>query len=88
MLNFAWNPISEAEYDSALGALPPRVHYGEGFLLGEPYSFRRCSVEEKGAGTWSAYKVEGGSRREAGAFYRASEPLTVAEFKTALGRPL
>ena len=84
-----WHPIPEKEYDDALGCLPPRLHLSDGFLLGEPYSFRECTVTGKDAQTWTAFKIVGIHTHEKPCeFFRAGAPLTVAEFKREMGRPL
>ena len=80
MPEFQWVEIPEREYDSALGAVPPRVHYANGFLLGEPYSDRICDAQGMRAITYHAYRITDGKH------FRASEPLTLAEFRRALGR--
>jgi hypothetical protein len=68
-----WKPITEQEYDEALGALPPALHLSDCFLLGEPYSDRACNVTGRRAVTFHAY-----AKRDGG-FFKA-EPLTRLEF--------
>lgn len=70
-----WKPISESRYWEMLGMLPPAAQTGFGFLLGEPYSYRECSVTRRGAQTFHAFAELNG------AFYEASYPLTCAEFR-------
>lgn len=70
-----WKQIEESRYWDMLGALPPAAQTGIGFLLGEAYSFARCSVTGNEAQTFLAFAETGG------VFFEASRPLTVAEFK-------
>jgi hypothetical protein len=70
-----WKPIDESRYWEMLGMLPPAAQTGIGFLLGEPYSHRLCTVTGNGAATFSAFA------EHAGAFFEAARPLTVAEFR-------
>jgi hypothetical protein len=71
---FEWQPITEDRYDEMLGVLPPRLHYHDGFLVGEPMSF------DRGGQTWSAFRIINGHH------FEASQPLTLAEFRKELGR--
>lgn len=70
-----WNRIEESRYWDMLGALPPAAQNGIGFLLGEAYSSAQCTVTGHDAQTFLAFAEIGG------AFFEASRPLTVAEFK-------
>lgn len=42
-----WKRIDESRYWDMLGALPPAVQTGLGFLLGEAWTFKNCSVSGK-----------------------------------------
>lgn len=72
-----WRRIDESRYWEMLGMLPPAAQTGFGFLLGEPYSHRDCTVTGKFAPTFYAFAEHGG------AFFEATSHLTVAEFKRA-----
>jgi hypothetical protein len=69
-----WKPITEEDYDAALGALPPRVQLHDAFLLGEPYDWRPCTATAgRMLDTYHPYA------QIRGAFYKG-EPVTVPEF--------
>lgn len=66
-----WEPSTEEAYWDALEALPPAAQRNGGFLLGETQDHHALT----GAPRFSAYKQVGEL------FYRASRPMTVAEFR-------
>lgn len=68
------NEVSEERYDEMLGILPPALHLGYGFLVGEPSSHRRCTVTGQIAPDFAAFFSHKGK------FYE-SDPLTFAEFR-------
>jgi len=70
-----WREISEDRYDEMLGMLPPASHRADGFLLGEQYSHRLCTVTGKPAQTWLAFVTAGGR------FFEGSQAITTAEFR-------
>lgn len=76
-MKIVWNPTSEDHYDEMLGMLPPACMTSNGFLVGEPYSHRECRVTHQVAPTFTAFVCDGES------FFKATEPLTIAEFKAA-----
>ena len=76
-MNITWNETTEERYDKMLGVVPPEYMTGYGFLVGEAFDHRECSVEHRIAPTFDAFVNIGE------AFYEASEPLTVAEFIAA-----
>jgi len=39
-----WKEIPEERYDEFLGVLPPAHWTGKGFLVGEPFDHRRCTI--------------------------------------------
>jgi hypothetical protein len=76
-----WKPIDEADYDDALGMLPPAKQTGNGFLLGEAANHRTCEVDGKVKSTFAAF-IHKGDR-----FFKADRPLTVAEFVRVSAHP-
>jgi hypothetical protein len=74
MQKVIWKAIDEADYDDALGMLPPAKQTGNGFLLGEAATHRTCEVDGKVKSTFAAF-IHKGDR-----FYKADRPLTSAEF--------
>ena len=68
--------IDEDRYWYMLGALPPAEHHYHGFLVGEPYSFRRCEVTGKVTETFTAC-----FRGAPDDHFEAIEPMTKAEFR-------
>jgi hypothetical protein len=39
-----WKEVDEARYDEMLGVLPPALWLAKGFLVGEPYDHRLCTI--------------------------------------------
>lgn len=73
-----WGATTEHQYRYALEVLPPVEWRGGGFLLGEPYDHDYAT----GAPRFHGYRQQG---------YRhfvSSRPLTVAEFREELRRPV
>lgn len=68
-----WTKITEDDFHQALGAVPPAVHYHDGFLLGEPHDSRECRITGKDRNTFRAFAKIGDD------FYKG-DPLTVPEF--------
>jgi hypothetical protein len=52
--------VSFERYDDMLGAVPPLRHNGNGFLVGEAYSLRECSVSGETRDTFMAFKQHNG----------------------------
>lgn len=73
--NPLWLASDEDEYWRALGALPPALRTGYGFLLGEPYNDRTCGVTGKTTTTFWAF------REHSDQFHKSAAPMTVAEFR-------
>jgi hypothetical protein len=70
-------PIKECTedlYDEMLCILPPALWLGYGFLVGEPYDHRRCTITNHVMPTYAAFF------NAFGKFYEG-DPLTVAEFR-------
>ena len=82
MIEVNWKPIDEADYDDALGMLPPALQTGIGFLMGEPATHRTCSVHGGVKPTFAAF-IHKGER-----FFKADRPLTIAEFIQACINPI
>ncbi len=76
-LLIAWNSTTEGRFDEMLGMLPPAYMSGNGFLVGEAYDHRECSISHRVAPTFTAFIRDGEN------YYTASEPLTIAEFKAS-----
>jgi hypothetical protein len=81
-MNVTWKPIDEADYDDALGMLPPAMQTGSGFLMGEPASHRTCEIHGKVKPTFAAFI------QKSGRFFKADRPLTIAEFIQACINPI
>jgi len=71
--NVTWFEVSEKRFDDMLGALPPQVMRGGGFLLGEASDFN-----SHGELTYLAFRQRGEI------FEQATRPLTLAEFDAAV----
>jgi hypothetical protein len=72
-----WTPTSSARFYEMLGVLPPAAMSALGFLVGEPFDHRACSIRKTIKPTFMAFaEIEG-------RFFEASKPLTVAEFCAA-----
>jgi hypothetical protein len=65
---------SEARYDEMLGILPPALMLGKGFLVGEPFDHRTCSITKVVRASYAAFFQKGGKVYEAG-------NMTVPEFR-------
>ncbi len=72
-----WKQTTEERYWEMLGALPPALMEGGGFLVGEPMDYRTCTVEGRVLATYEAFF----ERDEK--FFQADHPLTIPEFKAA-----
>lgn len=70
-----WKITSKEDYDYGLNCLMPRVWLSKGFLVGEPYSTKTCNITLKVATTHTAFI------KHDHCFYKASEPMTVEEFR-------
>ncbi len=75
-MTVTWNQVSEDRYDEMLGVLPPAIMTGLGFLVGEPQDHSKCPVTGKFGALFSAFANVDDE------FFEASEPMTVAGFKT------
>jgi hypothetical protein len=65
---------SEERYDEMLGILPPAVMLGKGFLVGEPFDHRTCSVTKVVRASYAAFFQKDGK------FYEGDN-MTVPEFR-------
>lgn len=70
----AWKEIDEARFDEMLGILPPALHQSKGFLVGEPFDHRTCTVSGNFTATYAAF-VCWGNR-----FFEGPN-MTVGEFR-------
>jgi hypothetical protein len=65
---------SEERYDEMLGILPPAQMLGKGFLVGEPFDHRMCTITKVVRASYAAFFKHKGN------FYEAGQ-MTVPEFK-------
>jgi hypothetical protein len=70
-----WTETTEERFDEMLGCLPPAIMYRGGFLVGEPFDHRVCTIGKAYAPTFTAFTKVGDR------YFEAVECLTVAEFK-------
>lgn len=80
MAQINWKPSTEADYWYGLECLPPAAMKRGAFLVGEPYSFRTCSITGKGAETFTAFAATVKDGKEV--YFKADKPITKAEFYT------
>lgn len=72
-----WSPSTEEAYWDALEALPPAYRGAHGsFLLGEPYTHRRCSLTADVLPTYHGY-----AESPRGKFLAVAVDLTEPEFR-------
>lgn len=76
--DYAWEIVPEAEFNRMLGILPPRVQYPKGFLVGEAWTHKACSVANQPGTAVAAYEA---FIQIEGLHYRCTMPLTLNEFK-------
>jgi hypothetical protein len=67
--------VDEARYDEMLGVLPPALWIDKGFLVGEPFTHRRCKATGRLTASFAAFI------RHRGKSYESEEAMTVPEFK-------
>ena len=70
-----WQPCTEERYYEMLGVLPPALWLYYGFLVGEPFDHRECTITKRIAATYAAFVEKNGS-------YFEGPNLTTAEFKS------
>lgn len=84
-MNIEWERTTQERFDEMLGMLPPAVQTGKGFLVGEPMIHRTCRHLGRTEPAFTAFIELGG------AYFKAKEPLTIAEFsqisRTGLSLP-
>lgn len=69
-----WKECTEERFDEMLGVLPPALWLAKGFLVGEPFDHRTCTVRGNVAPTYAAFVSH------AGRFYEGPN-MTEAEFR-------
>ena len=74
-----WKETTKETYWEMLEVLPPAVMTGLGFLVGEPVDHAACPITGKFGARFEAYA------EVAKKFYVASQPMTIAGFKTLTG---
>ena len=72
---------TKVRYEEMLGALPPTIWLGKGFLVGEPHEHRRCTITNQVMPTYAAFF------NALGRFYEG-DPMTVNEFEAFKVRTL
>jgi len=73
--NTTWKTTTESKFWEMLGCLPPELQKGGAFLVGEPYSHRRCKISGKYADTFQGFR-----EFSTAIFEETSEPVTREEF--------
>lgn len=72
-----WKKVDHARFWEMLGAVPPAIRTGTGFLVGEAYDHNA-----KGEPRYRAFACIGGDQHdEESAFYEASHAMTIEEFR-------
>ena len=69
-----WKEVDEARFDEMLGVLPPALHLSKGFLVGEPFDHRTCTITGHTMPSYAAFLQHGGK------FYEGPN-MTVPEFR-------
>lgn len=69
-----WKECTEERYDEMLCVLPPALWLAKGFLVGEPFDHRTCTVRGNVAPTYAAFI------QYKGQFYEGPN-MTEAEFR-------
>jgi hypothetical protein len=70
-----WQSCTEETFWEMLGCVPPAYHAGGAFLVGEPYSHRRCRITGEVRATYQGYREFSCAN-----FETTSEPVTRPEF--------
>jgi hypothetical protein len=70
-----WEPCTEETFWEMLGCVPPEYQKGNAFLVGEPYSHRRCKISGEFMPTFQGYREFSCAN-----FETTSEPVTRPEF--------
>lgn len=68
--------VDQARYWEMLEILPPAYMDGKGFLVGEPFTHRRCEVSKIDNQPTFAPFIE-----HAGKFYEGEQAMTIREYK-------
>jgi len=70
-----WKTTTEEKFWEMLGVLPPEYQKGGAFLMGEPYSNRRCTISGNYSDTFQGFR-----EFSTAIFEETSEPVTKLEF--------
>ena len=74
---FTWKRVTEERYWDALEALPPiGWTVARGFLLGEPWCGKRCTITNNS----DTFAYSAFARRN-GEYFECQEPMTIAEWR-------
>jgi hypothetical protein len=71
-----WKEVSEERYTEMLEILPPLCWTDKGFLVGEPWRHKKCSVTG-----WDNLPAFAPFLKFRGKYYEGDEPLTIHEFR-------
>jgi hypothetical protein len=69
-----WEPCTEETFWEMLGCVPPAYQKGPAFLVGEPFSHRRCKITGEIRATYQGHR-----EITHGDFQVTSEPVTRPE---------
>jgi hypothetical protein len=70
-----WEPCTEERFWEQLGCVPPAYQLGGAFLMGEPYTHRKCKVTGEIRGAYQGFR-----EHEVEGLQETSEPVTRPEF--------
>lgn len=71
-----WKEVSEERYWEMLEILPPAVMDGKGFMVGEAWTHRTCSVTKVERASYSAFAEKDGR------YYECLDPMSVPEWRS------
>ena len=78
-----WKPTTRERYWEMLEILPPAEQTGAGFLVGEPWTHRQCTITwHRDQPAFAAFVERRSTFGFESDYFEATRPLTVAEFRT------
>lgn len=75
MDKFTWKEVTEDRYNDMLNVIPPLAWVSKGFLVGEAWTHKICSINHRMSSAFQAMV------RSNGQYYECLEPMTVAEWR-------